>query len=109
LTEQFRGQRASDRDVANPTWLAPEILSGKPNGTAGDVYAFGSTIYFPSTSPGPILLIRYDVVMMWEVLTRDHSLKNFKAMVEQENASIKGTRPEIPANTNTNFAALMAY
>jgi hypothetical protein len=26
LTENFRGQEATARDVVNPTWLAPEVI-----------------------------------------------------------------------------------
>jgi serine/threonine protein kinase len=28
LTEKLRGRQASNRHVANPTWLAPEVLKG---------------------------------------------------------------------------------
>jgi len=41
--EKFRAQKARDREVENPTWLAPEIIREEPYTAAADVYPFGST------------------------------------------------------------------
>lgn len=42
LVEQSRGRLATDREVENPTWLAPEILRRQPLSAASDVYGFAS-------------------------------------------------------------------
>jgi hypothetical protein len=41
LSEQSRGQLVTEREVENPTWLAPEILRKHPPSMLSDVYGFG--------------------------------------------------------------------
>eukprot|EP01127_Copromyxa_protea_P014151 TRINITY_DN389_c1_g1_i1.p1 TRINITY_DN389_c1_g1~~TRINITY_DN389_c1_g1_i1.p1 ORF type:complete len:2271 (-),score=715.31 TRINITY_DN389_c1_g1_i1:92-6904(-) len=75
VTESFKGTRASDRAVANPTWLAPEILAGKNYGLPSDVYALG--------------------IVLWELYTRDHPFKEFTFDSDKEQAIIDKIRPPI--------------
>lgn len=53
LTEALAGKSGAERDVSNPTWLAPEVLQAKPYGLASDVYALGSAFL---AFNGPVLI-----------------------------------------------------
>lgn len=83
LTETLRGETASNREVTNPTWLAPEVLAAKNYGKPSDVYAFG--------------------LILWELIAREIPYRNFEFDIEKEKAIIDGTRPKIPGKKTTFF------
>eukprot|EP01125_Pyxidicula_operculata_P003837 TRINITY_DN1526_c0_g2_i6.p1 TRINITY_DN1526_c0_g2~~TRINITY_DN1526_c0_g2_i6.p1 ORF type:complete len:1660 (-),score=387.66 TRINITY_DN1526_c0_g2_i6:980-5959(-) len=87
LTDSFKSAKAADRDVANPTWLAPEILKVEPNGKPADVYAFG--------------------IIMWEVLTQQQPFGNYEFVTEQERAIKEGERPPLPPDCPFPYKLLM--
>lgn len=89
VTESFKGTRAADRAVANPTWLAPEILSGKSFGLPSDVYAYG--------------------IMLWELLVREHPYESYQFDSDKEAAVINGIRPPIAETCPQQYATLMKY
>jgi serine/threonine protein kinase/GTPase SAR1 family protein len=71
-------QKARDRDVANPVWLAPEIIREEPYATAADVYPYG--------------------IILWELYAQAHPFDEYKFefMTELERAIKEGKRPTIP-------------
>jgi serine/threonine protein kinase/GTPase SAR1 family protein len=79
-------QKARDRDVANPVWLAPEIIREEPYATAADVYPFG--------------------IILWELYAQAHPFDEFKYefMTELERAIKDGKRPTIPEDCPENYA-----
>jgi hypothetical protein len=76
----FSAKKARDREVENPTWLAPEIIREEPYSAASDVYPYG--------------------IMLWEILTQQHPYEefNFSFNSDLEDAIKKGRRPTIPAD-----------
>ena len=66
------------RNVDNPVWLAPEILSGKEYSESADVYAFG--------------------VILYEILTLKAFFSEYTFLSAMEDAIIAGKRPEIDKN-----------
>lgn len=76
----FSAKKARDREVENPTWLAPEIIREEPYSAASDVYPFG--------------------IMLWELLTLQHPYEefNFSFNSDLEDAIKKGRRPTVPAD-----------
>jgi len=80
------------RAVANPVWLAPEILRGDDTASGDqtkiDVYAFG--------------------VMMWELVTREDFFGEVRGFMAQlEDHVISGKRPAIPKDCPEDFAELI--
>jgi serine/threonine protein kinase len=73
------------RTVSNPTWLAPEVLAGKPHAESSDVYALG--------------------VIGWELLTREHPFAHLNSsfVFELEDAIRAGKRPPLPASAPRRF------
>eukprot|EP01127_Copromyxa_protea_P000452 TRINITY_DN1036_c0_g1_i1.p1 TRINITY_DN1036_c0_g1~~TRINITY_DN1036_c0_g1_i1.p1 ORF type:complete len:1863 (-),score=380.38 TRINITY_DN1036_c0_g1_i1:23-5611(-) len=86
-TEQLKGQPPHKRDVGNPTWLSPEILSGKPYGLPSDVYAYG--------------------IILWEVYTHKLPFSEISMTFDKENAILAGDRPEIPADCPAEYSSLI--
>lgn len=85
----FKAVAASERDVENPTWLAPEVMRNETYSTPSDVYPYG--------------------VMLWELIARQHPYDEFKfAWTTDLEAAIKsGTRPTIPADCPPRYAQLI--
>jgi serine/threonine protein kinase len=80
------------RTVANPRWLAPEVLKSEPYGTAADVYSFG--------------------MLLWEISTREIPFMDkpsYQWCHNVEDDVIKGVRPTIPANVPVAFRELMGH
>jgi len=87
-TGSFRGVTAAQREVGNPTWLAPEILRGQPNGMPADVYAYG--------------------IILWEIYSRLHPYSGYLRMLDMEDAIATGKRPEIKEDeVNKAYSALI--
>ena len=80
---------ANLRTVGNPTWLSPEVLSGRAHAEAADVYAFG--------------------VIGWELLTREHPFAHLNSafQFELEDAIRSGARPPLPRGAPKRYAALV--
>ena len=75
------------RNVDNPVWLAPEILSGKEYTEKADVYSFG--------------------VILYEILTLKPFFGEYTFMSKMEDDIIKGKRPELPSDDNLDFVELI--
>jgi len=86
LTE-LKGQEPSKRDVANPAWLAPEVLRGEPRGVGVDIYAFG--------------------IILWELLCRAHPWPTYAFISDHEKDIINGVRPTIPDDCPADYSGLM--
>jgi len=86
-SDSFRGVLPHQRDVANPTWLAPEILGGQPYGLPSDVYAFG--------------------VILWELYCQETPFNTYEKMSEMEIGVIQGDRPAIPSDCPPEYATLI--
>lgn len=86
FTEKFAAQKARDREVVNPVWLAPEIMREQPYATAADVYPYG--------------------IILWELYTRKHPFDefNYEFMSDMEKAIKDGTRPTIPEDCPDDYA-----
>eukprot|EP01125_Pyxidicula_operculata_P011575 TRINITY_DN3792_c0_g3_i1.p1 TRINITY_DN3792_c0_g3~~TRINITY_DN3792_c0_g3_i1.p1 ORF type:complete len:1898 (+),score=455.03 TRINITY_DN3792_c0_g3_i1:41-5695(+) len=69
----------SKRDVANPTWLAPEIMFEHPFTEKSDIYSYG--------------------IILWEIVSREHPFEkfHFDFMFELEDAIKIGVRPAFPS------------
>jgi serine/threonine protein kinase len=87
--QKFRGTKARDREVENPTWLAPEIIREEPYTSAADVYPYG--------------------IMLWELLTRQHPFEefNYSFNYDLEEAIKNGQRPTIPEDAPASFSQLI--
>lgn len=77
------------RVVENPMWLAPEIIENKEYDEKSDVYSFG--------------------VILWEILTRQVFLSQFKHRFEIEDAICSGIRPVIPDSIPSELAELIQF
>lgn len=66
----------SNVEVANPSWLAPEILRKEEFTTRCDVYSYG--------------------VILWEMLSRDTFFAEFQHLSQIEEAVKNAKRPKIP-------------
>lgn len=88
--QQSKAKLSENREVQNPTWLAPEVLRGEGTTPASDVYAFG--------------------IILWELATQQHPFGEFdyKFTIDLEEAIKHGTRPTIPVDCNPALAALIA-
>eukprot|EP01097_Dermamoeba_algensis_P006865 TRINITY_DN4282_c0_g1_i1.p1 TRINITY_DN4282_c0_g1~~TRINITY_DN4282_c0_g1_i1.p1 ORF type:complete len:672 (-),score=98.57 TRINITY_DN4282_c0_g1_i1:335-2182(-) len=86
---EFKARHISEHVVANPTWLAPEILHEERYSLASDVYSFG--------------------VICWELVSRKHPFQEFfnKHSHEIEDAILSGKRPTIPDNLPSEYADLI--
>jgi serine/threonine protein kinase len=82
-------EKSIDRDVANPTWLAPEILKEEEFTEKSDIYSFG--------------------IILWELVTRQHPFSeyNYQFMFELEDIIKTGGRPTIPADVPEDYAVLI--
>jgi len=87
ITTQLKGQKAAKRDVANPTWLAPEVLKGSPSDTALDIYSFG--------------------IILWELLTMSLPFQNYEFDADCEKDILAGRRPPIPSDCPLSYSTLM--
>lgn len=89
--QQSKAKLSENREVQNPTWLAPEVLRGEGTSPASDVYAFG--------------------IILWELVTRQHPFAEFdhKFTVDLEEAIKHGTRPTIPPDCPPSLSALISY
>ena len=73
---QALASTTSGRSVANPVWLAPEIMKREEYTEKADVYSYG--------------------VMLWEAATRKNYFGEISFMSAIENRVIDGQRPPIP-------------
>jgi serine/threonine protein kinase len=82
-------ENSKDRDVVNPTWLAPEIIREEEFTEKSDVYSYG--------------------IILWELLTGAHPFGEFQFqfMFELEDLVKRGGRPTMPADAPTDFATLI--
>lgn len=82
-------EKSVTRDVANPTWLAPEIIREEEFDVSSDVYSYG--------------------IILWELLVRKHPYAEYRTqfMFELEDIIKRGTRPTIPLDCPTEYAALI--
>lgn len=82
-------EKSVSRDVANPTWLAPEIIREEEFDVSSDVYSYG--------------------IILWELLVRKHPYAEYRTqfMFELEDIIKRGTRPTIPADCPSEYAALI--
>jgi len=87
LASSFGGTKRADRDVVNPTWLAPEVLRELPFGLASDVYPFG--------------------VILYEIYSRQHPFE-MDFLSEVEDAVLSGQRPPIQDDCPASFRVLTA-
>lgn len=87
MVEKLRGHDAAHRRVANPTWLAPEVLLGQSYGCSSDVYALG--------------------IVFWEILTQDQPYADIQFDSEKESFVIKGNRLPIPSACDPEYAKLI--
>ena len=76
------------RNVDNPVWLAPEILSGKKYSERADVYAFG--------------------VILYEIITLEAFFSEYSFLSAMEDAIISGKRPEISQEKYSNSTNIIS-
>jgi serine/threonine protein kinase len=86
---KFKAISAKEREVENPTWLAPEVVKTQPYTAAADVYPYG--------------------VMLWELCARTHPFDEFKCEfpTDLEDVITQGKRPTIPKDCPRAFEALI--
>jgi len=77
----------SSAEVANPRWLAPEIMNFQEFTEAADVYSYG--------------------VILWELLTRVDFFAEVSFNSQIEINVKNGMRPPIPSDCPTRYAALV--
>jgi len=75
------------RSVANPVWLAPEIMKNEDYTEKADVYSYG--------------------VILWELSSRAQFFGHLKFMSALENSIIEGERPPIGRDVPEEFATLI--
>eukprot|EP01119_Soliformovum_irregulare_P016349 TRINITY_DN4710_c0_g2_i3.p1 TRINITY_DN4710_c0_g2~~TRINITY_DN4710_c0_g2_i3.p1 ORF type:complete len:1173 (+),score=432.27 TRINITY_DN4710_c0_g2_i3:488-3520(+) len=80
-------QTVSNREVANPIWLAPEIMNGAEFSESSDIYGFG--------------------IILWEILTRKEPFSEIKFKAVMETKIKEGLRPQIPDDVPASYADLM--
>eukprot|EP01104_Vermistella_antarctica_P011534 TRINITY_DN3225_c0_g1_i1.p1 TRINITY_DN3225_c0_g1~~TRINITY_DN3225_c0_g1_i1.p1 ORF type:complete len:2234 (+),score=480.91 TRINITY_DN3225_c0_g1_i1:263-6964(+) len=86
-TCQALASTTKGRTVANPVWLAPEIMNSEEYTEKADVYSYG--------------------VMLWELVTRKEFFKEISFMSALEQAVIDGKRPEIPDDCLPEYRSLI--
>lgn len=84
---QVLASTTQGRSVANPVWLAPEIMKAEEYTEKADVYSFG--------------------VMLYELASRQDFFGDSKFMSALENRVIEGERPIIPSSTPPEFTKLI--
>ena len=88
-SDKFKAITAKEREVENPTWLAPEVIKAQPYTAAADVYPYG--------------------IMLWELAARSHPFEEFhySFATDIEDAVVSGKRPTIPKDCPRAFEALI--
>ena len=84
---QVLASTTQGRSVANPVWLAPEIMKAEEYTEKADVYSYG--------------------VMLYELASRQDFFGDTKFMSALENRVIEGERPVIPTGTPPEFLKLI--
>eukprot|EP01094_Clydonella_sp_ATCC50884_P021946 TRINITY_DN493_c0_g3_i1.p1 TRINITY_DN493_c0_g3~~TRINITY_DN493_c0_g3_i1.p1 ORF type:complete len:2040 (-),score=911.87 TRINITY_DN493_c0_g3_i1:136-6255(-) len=84
---QALASTTSGRSVANPVWLAPEIMNNDEYTEKADVYSYG--------------------VMLWELYTREDFFGEISFMSALENKVIEGQRPAIPDHCPAEYRHLI--
>jgi serine/threonine protein kinase len=84
---QALASTTSGRSVANPVWLAPEIMRREEYTEKIDVYSYG--------------------VMLWEAATRKNYFGEISFMSAIENKVLDGQRPPIPPHCPPAYARLI--
>merc|ERR1712137_1240732 len=87
MGSQVLASTTQGRSVANPVWLAPEIMKNEEYTEKADVYSYG--------------------VMLYELASREDFFGDTTFMSQLENRVIEGERPIIPSDTPTEFAELI--
>eukprot|EP00026_Physarum_polycephalum_P002106 Phypoly_transcript_02110.p1 GENE.Phypoly_transcript_02110~~Phypoly_transcript_02110.p1 ORF type:complete len:867 (+),score=164.15 Phypoly_transcript_02110:311-2602(+) len=87
----LQAEKARERTVVNPLWLAPEILREEQYAISSDVYPFG--------------------IILWELLVQKHpfieGLEHTAFISVLEDAIKEGDRPPLPSDCPSNYAALI--
>lgn len=88
-SSKFKAISAKEREVENPTWLAPEVVKTQPYTAAADVYPYG--------------------VMLWELVARTHPFDEYHCdfPTDLEEVIVSGKRPTIPKDCPRAFEALI--
>lgn len=81
-------QTVSNHEVANPRWLAPEIMKKEEFTLASDVYSYG--------------------IILWELVARKLPFEEIGFDNKVEEAVMQGKRPTIPSDSNSTFAQLIS-
>ena len=84
---QVLASTTQGRSVANPVWLAPEIMKAEEYTEKADVYSYG--------------------VMLFELASREDFFGDSKFMSALENRVIEGERPIIPSSTPPEFTKII--
>eukprot|EP01127_Copromyxa_protea_P009768 TRINITY_DN2323_c0_g1_i1.p1 TRINITY_DN2323_c0_g1~~TRINITY_DN2323_c0_g1_i1.p1 ORF type:complete len:1850 (-),score=340.01 TRINITY_DN2323_c0_g1_i1:35-5485(-) len=88
VTENFAPQLSRNRDVANPTWLAPEVIRGDPHGVSSDIYPLG--------------------IIFWELYSKKHPFDNYPFATDMEEDILKGVRPPVFSDCPAEYMSIMA-
>ena len=86
-TSQAVVSKTKGRTVANPVWLAPEIMKDEPYSEKADIYSFG--------------------VILWELCTRKQFFSEISFMSALEQKVIEGERPGIPSTCLAEYKTLI--
>ena len=84
---QVLASTTQGRSVANPVWLAPEIMKSEEYTEKADVYSYG--------------------VILYELASRQNFFGDCKFMSALENRVIEGERPSIPNSTPPEFSKII--
>lgn len=110
VLQSLREAQSHKRAVNNPTWVAPEILSGEEYSLASDVYSFGLVLWELWTWCAPMLHYYTCVLLNSHVkltaLCSKHPFEEFDADIEKEDAIRAGKRPPVPSECWPEYSRL---